>query len=131
MSPLLHAVFIDDLLHDLRSSCADDGVQLQTPTGEPYPHVAQSYADDLVGVAVSGASLQRIINVVHAHSNRWQWDANVTKSHVTVFNLQPNVSAHAVADGPVTAHGADPHTLPSTGAWFWGRTEVPVRRFVK
>jgi Reverse transcriptase (RNA-dependent DNA polymerase) len=103
MSPLLYAVFIDDLLHDLHSSCADNGVELQTPTGEPYPHVAQSYAGDLVGVAVSGASLQRIIKVVHAHSNRWQWDANVTKSHVTVFNPQPNVSALAVAAGHGTA----------------------------
>jgi hypothetical protein len=63
----------------------------KTPTGNPYPHVGQSYANDLVGVAVSGASLQRIINVVHAHSNRWQWDANVTRSHVTVFNPQRNV----------------------------------------
>jgi hypothetical protein len=93
VSLLLCADFIDDLLHDLHSSCADHGVQLQTPTGDQYPHVAQSYADDLVGVAVSGASLQRNIPVVHAHSNRWQWDANVTKSHVTVFNPQPNVSA--------------------------------------
>jgi Reverse transcriptase (RNA-dependent DNA polymerase) len=58
MSPLLYAVFIDDLLHDLHSLSADDGVQLQTPTGKPYSHVAQSYADDLVGVAVSAASLQ-------------------------------------------------------------------------
>jgi hypothetical protein len=68
--PLLYAVFIDDLLHDLHSSCADDGVQLQTPTGDLHPHVAQSHADDLVGVAVLEASLQRIINVVHAHRNR-------------------------------------------------------------
>jgi hypothetical protein len=52
--------------------CADEDVQLQTPTSDPYPHVTQSYADDFVGVAVSGVSLQRLINGVHAHSNRCQ-----------------------------------------------------------
>jgi hypothetical protein len=78
-----------------------------------------------------GASLQRIIDVVHAHSNRWQWDANVTKSHITVFKPQPNVSTHAVATGLGTAHGDDSRTLPSPGTWFWGRMELPVRRSVK
>jgi Reverse transcriptase (RNA-dependent DNA polymerase) len=131
MSPLLYAVFIDDLLHDLHSLCADDGIQLQTPTADQYSHVAQSYADDLVGVAVSGASLQRIINVVHAHSTRWQWDANVIKSHVAVFNPLPNVPAQEMADCPVSDRGASLPVQSSTAAWFWGRTELPVRRSVK
>jgi hypothetical protein len=48
---------------------------------------------------VSVVSLQRIIIVVPAHSNRWQWDANVTRSHVTVFNLQPDVSYGGLTPG--------------------------------
>jgi Reverse transcriptase (RNA-dependent DNA polymerase) len=134
MSPLLYAVFIDDLFHDLHSSCAADGVQLQTPSGEPYPHVAQSYADDLVGVAVSGASLQRIIDVVHAHSNLWQWDAKLalpmSQRAVSPYSTRSPMCQRvqwplALGRPTVTTH------VPSPGAWFWGRTELPVRRSAK
>jgi hypothetical protein len=48
------------------------------PEGSPYSHVGQSYAADLVALASTGASLQLIIDVVRAHSARWQWDELVT-----------------------------------------------------
>jgi hypothetical protein len=48
-------------------------------------------------------SLQRNIDVVHVRRNRWQWDADVTRRHVSDVNPQPDVSAHEMADRPVLA----------------------------
>jgi hypothetical protein len=40
--------------------------------------VAMAYADDLK-VSGTHAGLQRIIDLVKNHSERWRWTANVTK----------------------------------------------------
>ena len=43
------------------------------------------FADDLVGLNDSKEGLQDIINVVHAYSKKWCFEANHTKSAVVVF----------------------------------------------
>jgi hypothetical protein len=92
--------------------------------------IGQSYADDLLRLAVSGVSMQRIINAMHAHSVRWQWDANVTQSHVTVCNPELNMSAQGMADCPVQPIVARP-VLMSTDTSFYVRMELSVQRSAK
>jgi hypothetical protein len=95
MAPLLYAVFIDDLLQDPSSSCADNGVHLQTrPVARTLTSLKAMRAT-LWGFLCGGSACSKS----STWCIRWQWDADVKKSHV--FNPKPNVSAHAVTGGPL------------------------------
>ena len=61
------------------------------------------FADDFVGLSDSKEGLQNMINVVHAYSKKWRFEANVTKSAVVVFR--------------------DEKTFD--GEWFWGNSALP------
>ena len=43
------------------------------------------FADNFVGLSDSKEGLQDTINVVHAYSKEWHFEANVTKCAVVVF----------------------------------------------
>ena len=43
------------------------------------------FADDFVGLSDSKEGLQDMINVVHAYSKKWCFEANVTKCAVVLF----------------------------------------------
>ena len=84
MSPFLYAVFIDSVLNDLYEHCSADGV----PVGDSAwarTLVAQLYADDLASFATTAAGQQRMLNVVRAHSIRWGWDVNTSKTVAVIF----------------------------------------------
>lgn len=68
LSSFLHNAFVNTLLEDVLAPCSDDGIQV----GE-RSLVGQSYADDIMSLAGTGAGLQRIIDVVRRHSQRWGW----------------------------------------------------------
>ena len=61
------------------------------------------FADDFVGLSDSKEGLQDMINVVHAYSNKWHFEANVTKSAVVVFRNEKTFD----------------------GEWFWGNSALP------
>ena len=58
------------------------------------------FADDLVGLRDSKEGLQNMINVVHAYSKKWRFEANVT---VVVFRNEKTID----------------------GEWFWGNSTLP------
>ena len=43
------------------------------------------FADDFVGLSDSKEGFQDMINVFHAYSKKWHFEANVTKHAVVVF----------------------------------------------
>ena len=43
------------------------------------------FAVDFVGLSDSKEGLQDMINVVHAYSKKWHFEANVTKCAIVVF----------------------------------------------
>ena len=43
------------------------------------------FADDFVGLSDSKEGLQNMINVVHAYSKKWRFEANVTKKCCSSF----------------------------------------------
>ena len=101
LSPFLYDVFVDSLLEDIHAECHDDGIPLG---GRSL--VGQSYADDMTALTTSPAGLQRVIDVVRRHSQRWGWSANVVKSVTMVFGAR---TAQARAQGDSWTWGT--HTL--------------------
>ena len=61
------------------------------------------FADDFVGLSDSKEGLQDMINVVHANSKKWHFEANVTKCVVVVFSNEKTFD----------------------GEWFWGNSALP------
>ena len=45
------------------------------------------FADDLVGVSDSRESIQKLIDIVRSHCNRWRLKFNVIKSAVIVLKV--------------------------------------------
>jgi len=97
LSPFLYDIFVDSLLEDIHAVCGPDGIHVG---GRRL--VGQSYADDMTALANSPDGMQRIIDVVRRHSQRWGWQANVQKSVTLVFG---DAAAQAAAGS---------HT------WQWG-----------
>ena len=62
-----------------------------------------SFADDFVGLSDSKEGLQNMINVVHAYSKKWCFEANVTKCAVVIFRNEKTFD----------------------GKWFWGNSALP------
>ena len=86
---------MDSLATSLRA--AVPGVRLVD--SDPFRHVCQLYADDLVILADSQAHLQRALDVVHEWGLRWRFSFGVgpTKSAVMVFGPlrgRPDCSVH-------------------------------------
>ena len=92
LSPLLYAIFIDSVLHDMQA-VSHPGLLRVGPPGHGRQFVGQAYADDLAGLAGTEDGLQHVIRAVHAHSLQWGWTLNVPKSVVVVFGA-PSVRAH-------------------------------------
>ena len=94
ISPLLFNLLVDSLATSLRA--AVPGVRLVD--SDPFHHVCQLYADDLVLLATSQAHLQHVF-VVHAWGLRWRFSFGIgsTKSAVMVFGPlhgRPDCSVH-------------------------------------
>jgi endonuclease/exonuclease/phosphatase family metal-dependent hydrolase len=113
MSPVLFDIFIDDLLDELHAMRAD-GVAITTALDRL---VSVSFADDLTASAATRAGLQRIINVIKRHSEKWLWDANVLKSMIMIENPtgQP---------GDATTANFDPDNQ-APDVYMWGHLELP------
>ena len=76
LSPTLFLIFVDGLMKEIESKVS------------PLPSLHLNgllFADDFVGLNDSKEGLQDMINVVHAYSNKWRFEANVTKYAVVVF----------------------------------------------
>ena len=82
LSPILFAVFIDDLVADLRA--AGVGAHLAS-----LIITSLLFADDIVVFGDSAAKLLLALSVVHAHSQRWHYHFSDTKSVVVVFAAYP------------------------------------------
>ena len=67
------------------------------------------FANDFVGLSDSKEGLQDMINVVHAYSKKWRFEANVTKSALVVFRNEKTVD----------------------GEWFWGNSALPHLDYYK
>ena len=61
------------------------------------------FADDFVGLSDRKEGLQDMMNVVHAYSKRWRFEANFTKSAVVVFRNEKTFDSE----------------------WFWGNSVLP------
>ena len=95
LSPLLFNLLVDSLATSLRAAVA--GVRLVD--SDPFRHVCQLYADDLVLLAESQAHLQDALDVVHSWGLRWRFSFGIgpTKSAVVVFGPlrgRPDCSVH-------------------------------------
>ena len=76
LSPTLFLIFVDGLVKEIESKVSSlPSLQLN----------GLLFADDFVGLSDSKEGLQDMINVVHAYSKKWCFEANVTKSAVVVF----------------------------------------------
>ena len=58
------------------------------------------FADDSVGLSDSNEGLQDMVNVVHAYSKKWLFEANFIKRAVVVFRNEKTFD----------------------GEWFWGNS---------
>ena len=61
------------------------------------------FADDFVGLSDLKQGLQDMINVVHAYSKKWCFEANVIKCAIVVFRNENTFD----------------------GEWFWGNSALP------
>ena len=77
LSPVLFVIFLDDLLRALHAQCRGDGVLSGT---ELRDFIGSLYADDFFAPSTREAGLQRIVTLVQAHSEDWDWHAHFTKS---------------------------------------------------
>ena len=84
MSPFLYALFIDSLLDDLLALGAAEGLEMGAADWHRLL-TGQAYADDLSGFASTPEGMQRVIDVVRTHSQRWGWSVNVRKTMVVLF----------------------------------------------
>ena len=76
LSLTLFLIFVDGLMKEIESKVSSlPSLQLN----------GLLFADDFVGLSDSKEGLQNMINVVHAYSKRWRFEANVTKSAIVVF----------------------------------------------
>ena len=97
MSPFLYALFIDSLLDDLLALGATEG--LEVGAGDWHRLLTgQAYADDLSGFADTPEGMQRVIDVVRAHSLRWGWSVNVRKTAVVIFGHETIRAQYAACD---------------------------------
>ena len=78
LSPLLYSIYLNDLLIELQQS------KLGAKMGEIYCG-APAYADDLALVASSPEELQKMLDIVHAYSNKWRYRLNPSKSKIMIF----------------------------------------------
>ena len=95
LSPLLFNLLVDSLAATLRS--AIPGVP--RIASDPFHHVCQLYADDLVILTASQADLQVAFNAVHAWGVRWRFSFGIVpfKSAVMIFGplrSRPDCCAH-------------------------------------
>src|ERR1700753_4244443 len=77
MSPILFAVFIDELVKELRAT--NLGVRL----GDKQLQ-ALLFADDVVIMAATPEELQQLIDVVARYLRKWRLQENLKKSQVMV-----------------------------------------------
>ena len=82
LSPLLHSLFVGELLVDL--SASGHGVSL-----DGVHCGALMYADDLVWVADSPDELQALLDIAAAYASKWRYLFNVCKFFVLVFGESP------------------------------------------
>ena len=94
LSPTLFLIFVDGLMKEIESKVSSlPSLQLN----------GLLFADDFVGLSDSKEGLQDMINVVHAYSKKWRFEANVNKSAVVVFRNEKTFD----------------------GEWFWGNFTLP------
>ena len=94
LSPTLFLIFVDGLMKEIESKVSSlPSLQLN----------GLLFADDFVGLSDSKEGLQNMINVVHAYSKKWHFEANVNKSAVVVFRNEKTFD----------------------GEWFWGNSALP------
>ena len=78
LSPLLFNMYVNDLLHDLKSIA--EGINMNDEKIN-----CLLYADDLVLLAESEEGLQRFLDVVNTYCNTWGMEVNSNKSKVVHF----------------------------------------------
>ena len=61
------------------------------------------FANDFVGLSDSKVGLQDMINIIHAYSKKWRFEASFTKCAVVVFRNEKSFD----------------------GEWFWGNSALP------
>ena len=91
LSPVLYAVFIDDIARRLAASCS--GVSGVTVGGEAVR--ALLYADDICLTADSQEDLQRALNVCQSFANESSFEYSMEKSQVVIFGGDYSFNAPA------------------------------------
>ena len=81
MSPELFKCYLLDLSADLDSITDDNIPELN---GVLLSHLL--WADDLVLLALDGATLQRLIDIVNRYCTQWGLTVNISKTAVLIFN---------------------------------------------
>ena len=78
LSLLKYTAFIDPLLRSIENSkigCCIDGI----------PTCPLGYADDMAAASVSKARTDRILSMVYAHSKKWRYKYNASKSAIMIY----------------------------------------------
>ena len=88
LSPVLYAVFIDDIARRLAASCS--GVSVGTETIN-----CLLYADDICITADSQEDLQRALNVCQSFANESSFEYSMEKSQVVIFGGDYSFNAPA------------------------------------
>jgi hypothetical protein len=83
LSPILYDLFINPLAEELEAS----GLGFALGDGTRIP--ALLYADDIVLLAESPEDLQRMLDIVSAYADKWQFQFNLPKSALVMFGPTP------------------------------------------
>ena len=112
LSPVLYAVFIDDIARRLAASCS--GVSVG---GEPSEVVhCLLYADDICITADSQEDLQRALNVCQSFANESSFEYSMEKSQVVIFGGDYSFNAPAFTLMGQTMESVDRYKY--LGLWF-------------
>lgn len=88
--------FVDSLLDHLTRECAADNVPVGDEGMGTGPRlVGGMYANELKGLTQFTAGLQRVLDVVRAHSLKLGWTLNVRRTVIMVFSGADARAAHA------------------------------------
>ena len=112
LSPVLYAVFIDDIARRLEASCS--GVSVGGEAGEAVRCLL--YADDICITADSQEDLQRALNVCQSFANESSFEYSMEKSQVVIFGGDYSFNAPAFTLMGQTMESVDRYKY--LGLWF-------------
>ena len=88
MSPYLFAIYVDDIIAQLRNSGYGTGIRISNIFAG-----CLLYADDIVLLSCSWYGLQKLVNICCEYGNIWDIKFNPLKSQIITFDGQQPLAA--------------------------------------